>query len=451
MLTVYNHERFVAEAIESVLAQDWPEDRIECIVLDDGSTDGTLDVIHGYRDRVRVIHQANQGVRAVVNRLMDEMRGEVITCIAGDDAFKPDRLRVQVDALRENPTAGLVYTDEEIIDAEGRMLAPSFMAEYGLTGYSGRIRGKLLTRNFVSGGGCMLRGCLKPAVHPIPDAAVWEDYWWAWAMSGVADVVYVPVVTYRYRLHGANLSLGAVGDRLTAGQREELRFRRWMLGQVRPGEATATDLIDGIYAFHGVLRVVADASGAELQDVMPVTPAERAEADRHLAEAMREADTTKAAFACASAVAADPANLEAIGLALELMRRERAVPSPELDVRSFVVVADADEVLAEPELIAAYAAGFGDTDDATLVIHGAGRTVPALEQELVALLGRLDLADEQVPDMIAVTEPAVSRDALLKRADAVLGRAGPSPVPRFGGHAIDSLHHLFAGQRSCTP
>src|ERR1700753_846180 len=78
IMSAYNHERFVVESIESVLAQDWPAERLEIVVVEDGSSDGTRQLLEPYRDRVRLLTQSNQGLRAVINRLMDEVHGDVI-------------------------------------------------------------------------------------------------------------------------------------------------------------------------------------------------------------------------------------------------------------------------------------------------------------------------------------------------------------------------------------
>lgn len=448
MTIAHNHERFVAEAIESVLAQDWPADRLEYVVVDDGSTDGTREAIEPYRDRVRIIHQPNLGLRAAVDRAMSELHGDVITAVAGDDAFKPGRLRLQVEALRAHPTAGLVYTDEELIDADGRVLHPSFMQAYGHVGRSGRIQGALLVDNFVSGGGIMLRGCLKHLYHPIPEHAAWEDYWWAWAVSSVADVVYVPVATYRYRQHGANLSLGITGERLRRAQREELRFRRWMLGTIRPGRATTAELAAAVQRFSELLAEVARELGLARDEVLPVTDDDHVAGARLAAEsatALAEGDVAGAALLCARALARDPSSATPVELAAQILQPVRDGRHRDLETRDVVVLADADELLAEPELLAAYAEVAGPDDDVTLVIHGDGWSRERLAAELPPLLARVGLDGDDSPDMLALADVPGGRAALRRRADAALGvRAAvdgtPAPHPV---HAVGELARLL--------
>src|SRR5215208_3123714 len=150
---VYNHERFAAEAIESVLAENWPADRMEYVVIDDGSTDGSPAAVEPYLDRIRYIRQENQGVRPTVNRVVDELRGDLVVSVAGDDAWPAGRLHRLVELMQRNPAAGLGYSDLEVIDAGGATIHPSFYPMSNLTPHSGRIRGRLLANNCVSGGG----------------------------------------------------------------------------------------------------------------------------------------------------------------------------------------------------------------------------------------------------------------------------------------------------------
>src|SRR5579871_5272230 len=87
LMPVYNHERFIVQAIESALAQaaDYPPERFEIVLVNDGSTDGTAELIRPFEDRIRAIHKPNGGVLSTVNRLLEEARGELICFLAGDD------------------------------------------------------------------------------------------------------------------------------------------------------------------------------------------------------------------------------------------------------------------------------------------------------------------------------------------------------------------------------
>jgi len=104
----YNRWPLVAESIDSVLAQDYPN--FEIIVVDDGSTDGTGEHIAAtYGDRIEYIWQENQGAAAARNQGIRAARGEYIAFLDSDDTWLPGKLSSQVDALQAHPEAGFVY------------------------------------------------------------------------------------------------------------------------------------------------------------------------------------------------------------------------------------------------------------------------------------------------------------------------------------------------------
>ncbi len=103
VMPVFNGEGFLAEAIESVLAQTWP--RVEAIVVDDGSTDGSADVAREYP--VTYVHQAHACVAAARNRGVGMARGELVSFLDHDDLWLPRKLELQVEALVRRPSAGI--------------------------------------------------------------------------------------------------------------------------------------------------------------------------------------------------------------------------------------------------------------------------------------------------------------------------------------------------------
>jgi glycosyltransferase involved in cell wall biosynthesis len=108
ILPVYNREQSVARAIRSVLAQTFTPR--ELIVVDDGSTDGTRDVLRGFGSQITIIEQPHSGAYVARNRGLRDATGELIAFIDSDDAWFPDRLAVQMP-LMERPEVGLVFGD----------------------------------------------------------------------------------------------------------------------------------------------------------------------------------------------------------------------------------------------------------------------------------------------------------------------------------------------------
>jgi hypothetical protein len=113
VLPIYNGEAFLAAAIDSILGQSFRE--FELIAIDDGSTDGTARILDAVRDpRMRVIHQANAGLAASLNRGISLARGKYIARQDHDDLSLPMRFARQVQFLQENPDCALVGTRAEI-------------------------------------------------------------------------------------------------------------------------------------------------------------------------------------------------------------------------------------------------------------------------------------------------------------------------------------------------
>ena len=141
----YQMGQYVSRAVDSVLEQDYPE--VESIVVNDGSTDDTREVLSKYDDdsRVTVIHQENAGQTVAKNRGLAAARGALIGFCDADNYWLPGKLDRQVPVLAARPEVGVVYGQIAMIDGEGNPLPPPRTRRY-----SGRITGKLLVDNFVT-------------------------------------------------------------------------------------------------------------------------------------------------------------------------------------------------------------------------------------------------------------------------------------------------------------
>jgi len=109
LLPVYNGAEYLDEAIQSLLAQTFSD--LEIIVIDDGSTDESASILEKFsEDRVRVYHQANQGLAAALNRAISLARGDYLARQDQDDVSRPERLEKQVAFLQAHPQHGMVGT-----------------------------------------------------------------------------------------------------------------------------------------------------------------------------------------------------------------------------------------------------------------------------------------------------------------------------------------------------
>ncbi len=109
IVTTYNHESFIAEAIQSVLAQTYTD--YELIVVDDGSGDQTFVQASRFGEHATLIRQANRGIAGSRNTGIQHAKGELLAFLDGDDLWEPDKLECQVAAAVEHPEAGLIAVD----------------------------------------------------------------------------------------------------------------------------------------------------------------------------------------------------------------------------------------------------------------------------------------------------------------------------------------------------
>ena len=118
VIPVYNGANYLAEAIDSALAQA----DAEVLVVDDGSTDATPSIARGYGDRIRYIAKPNGGVSSALNRGIAEMRGEYFCWLSHDDRYLPLKTARQLAFLDAHPEARITACDFEIIDGAGRVV-----------------------------------------------------------------------------------------------------------------------------------------------------------------------------------------------------------------------------------------------------------------------------------------------------------------------------------------
>lgn len=117
----FNQVRYLETTLRSVLEQGYP--RLEYIVVDGGSTDGSLQVLERYRPRLAVcISEPDAGQAAGINKGLRLAKGEVVAWLNSDDVYLPGAIRQAVEALQLDPGLGMVYADGMMVDAEQRLL-----------------------------------------------------------------------------------------------------------------------------------------------------------------------------------------------------------------------------------------------------------------------------------------------------------------------------------------
>jgi len=199
VIPAYNYGRYLAEAIDSALAQTYPP--LEIIVVDDGSTDHTAEVIASYGRRVRGVFQANAGVSAARNTGIDVARGEYLAFLDADDVWYPRKLELQMARFEADPSLGLVHAGLEVVDGEGRTI------ELKTRGREGWISHDLLRlqEDVMVGPGSNIvvpRRIAQEIGGFDQSLAPSEDWDFGYRIAVRYHVAFVPMPLVRYRLHG---------------------------------------------------------------------------------------------------------------------------------------------------------------------------------------------------------------------------------------------------------
>jgi hypothetical protein len=204
----YNYGAFVGQAIESALSLDWPE--VEVIVVDDGSTDDSREVIARYADRVTIIHQPNGGQITACNTGLSRSRGNAIVFLDSDDLLEPSLIREAAAVWR--PGISKVQFQMKVIDAQGRPTG-AFLPQFEVVPTSADV--KRWVMNAASyptppGSGNVYARAYLDEIFPLtgPDRAA-DSYCLA-AAPHLGDVLTVAKPLVCYRLHGRNQ--GAMGE-----------------------------------------------------------------------------------------------------------------------------------------------------------------------------------------------------------------------------------------------
>ena len=136
VIPTYQHAHFVAQAISSVLSQTYCD--LEVIVVDDGSTDDTQEIVAGFGEQIRVVqHEKNSGLSAARNTGIQLSRGEYVAFLDADDIWLPEKLEKQIPLFERDESVGLVSSDMFFLDEDGLKMCKS--GQRPETGFDQRV------------------------------------------------------------------------------------------------------------------------------------------------------------------------------------------------------------------------------------------------------------------------------------------------------------------------
>lgn len=237
LLASFNGENFIAEQIETILHQSYPNIRL--IIGDDESFDGTEAIIRKYAEKypdkiLPVFFEENVGVSQNFSRLADYADAPYVMFADQDDLWFPKKVEICLQKMQEaetqygDETPILVHTDAIVIDNQKNVLAKSFRKYSKMQ--PGRTRlAHVLMQNVALGCTIMMNRSLVNLSFPIPSEADMHDYWIGLVTAAFGKFVYVDKPTLYYRQHGNNI-IGAYEHRFFRDVVEMIRNPKTSLG-----------------------------------------------------------------------------------------------------------------------------------------------------------------------------------------------------------------------------
>ena len=219
----YNQAAFLEQTMLSVLGQDYPN--LEYMVVDWASTDGSPEIIRKYADRLAWwVSEKDHGQGEAINKGFGRATGEIVAWLNSDDVYQPGAIAAAVEAFREQPELGLVFSDVLAIDGENNVLNLMRCGDWGLD--------ELMTFHILNQPGVFMRravleqgGYLDPNYHYMLDTHLWLR------LAQFAPMRYLPRILAAGRFHAQAKNLAAAPR---FGE-ESLRLVAWM--QTQPGLA----------------------------------------------------------------------------------------------------------------------------------------------------------------------------------------------------------------------
>jgi glycosyltransferase involved in cell wall biosynthesis len=207
IMPVYNGEQYLKQAINSVLAQTYSQ--WELIVVDDGSNDGTANIVKTYPDpRIRYFYQPNKGQAAALNRGLELAQGEYITTLDADDWYPAHSLYARANFLNQHPEIGAAYGDGVYCNQAGESLL--LFSQQMPNGISGDVFDMLIVSPFYGTGATVLvrRDVLVEHEIGYDESIIWcQDWDFYIRLAKIAQYGYVEQVTVHYRLHHEGMTL----------------------------------------------------------------------------------------------------------------------------------------------------------------------------------------------------------------------------------------------------
>jgi glycosyltransferase involved in cell wall biosynthesis len=276
ILNNYNYARFLPEAIQSALNQTYSP--VEVIAVDDGSRDGSNEVITKFRRQITAIFKENGGQASALNAGFACSQGDIVIFLDSDDVLHPDAAGLAVDVFRANPETAKVQFRMEVIDVQGRPTG-AVKPDCRLPLLSGDLRQQALAFPFdlpwlPTSGNAFAADVLK-RIFPIPESSfrILADYYLSHLAPLFGPVVSLEQVGAWYRVHGSNhyepfdqeIDLDHVRKTILHCRKTQVYLRRYADELELDGvPASAKDIISVSYIANRLVSLKLDPDGHPL-------------------------------------------------------------------------------------------------------------------------------------------------------------------------------------------
>src|SRR6201992_83559 len=201
----YNYGRYLAECLNSILCQEG-DFAFEVIVIDDASTDNTLEVISSYSDpRIRLIrHEKNVGHIGTINEGLRAAHGAFIARIDPDDRYRPYFLLKTIEKFKKHQEVGMVYGDVALINDCSEIMVERSDNVHSGQDYKGNELIRLMERNFVCAPSVIARREAWLDAVPVPEGLAFHDWYFTLMMARKYEFYFTREVLAEYRVHNSN-------------------------------------------------------------------------------------------------------------------------------------------------------------------------------------------------------------------------------------------------------
>ncbi|HTB94160.1 MAG TPA: glycosyltransferase [Candidatus Sulfotelmatobacter sp.] len=206
LIDTYNHERFIEEAIQSVLSQDFPAADREIIVVDDGSTDRTPEILRKFAPQIRILRKPNGGQASAFNHAIPECKGELIAFLDADDWWAPGKLTRVANVMAAEPSLGFLGHGIITVLPDGSQRTE--VLRDGFCFQANELSGALLFRRrcaFMGTSRMTLRRNLLQRIGPIPTKIRIQADEYIYTLASVLTPIRIlPEALTCYRVHADN-------------------------------------------------------------------------------------------------------------------------------------------------------------------------------------------------------------------------------------------------------